>query len=152
MAFNLHGLRAIGEEEIKKLLLQEGKQLERIAKHTWQKYLDSYHPIEYIRTGASMKAIKLGRIERLSSLEYGIRLEFVDDLSYHDSVIRGGDQGHAIMLISDGWKATQGRQAKVYRFGYYEGFQYIEQVLKAYEQSKPDLVQIQFHWNGAYTR
>lgn len=149
---NINALNALGEAEVKRLLLEEGRRLEKIAKQIWQKYLDSYEPVEYIRTGKSMQSIQLGQVERLSPLEYGIRLNFVDDLAYHDSVFKGGKQGHAIMLISSGWKVKKGWHKNIYRFGYYEGFNVIEKIISEFEKSKPPNIQVQFDWNGAYTR
>lgn len=149
---DISNLNALGEAEVKRLLLEEGRRLEKIAKQVWQKYLDSYTPQEYIRTGKSLASIKLGNLERLSATEWGIRLNFVDELAYHDSVFKGGKQGHAIMLISSGWKVKKGWHKNIYRFGYYEGFNVIEKIISEFEKSKPPNIIVQFDWDGAYTR
>lgn len=152
---DLGALNALGEAEVRKLLQEEGKKLEMIAKITWRQYLESYTPVEYIRTGNSFRSIQLGKIERLGANELGIRLEFRDELAYHDSIFNSDrktyKQGHAIMLISDGW-AISGKSSHIYRLGYYEGFRFKEKVLKAYEKIKSSYIQVEFNWNGAYTR
>lgn len=158
MDINLSELNALGEEEVKRLLLEEGRRLEKIAKDIWRKYYESYKPRVYKRTYRSLEAIQLNpSIEKLSPTEWGIRLNFVDDLAYHPSIIRRKDgkvypHGHAIMLISSGWRVKRGWHKDKYRFGYFEGINYIDKVIEEFNKNKSPYIQIEFNWNGAYLR
>lgn len=130
------------EEEAIKVLEAEGRKLEKIAKTIWRNYLESYTPKEYIRTGASERAIKLNSVKKISEDELGIELTWENDLAWHDSwlwkkgKISSNQKGHAIILISMGWHAKKLEKAykkPVYRHTYYEGFGYLSKVIEAYD-------------------
>jgi len=141
------------EEEAVRALEREGKKLEKIARKIWRMYESSYTPKHYvngtgIRTGKSMESVRLGRVKKHADDTLSIELTFRDGLAYHNSVFKGGKKGHSIMLISEGWKVKKGKHKDVYRFGYYEGFNYIEKVKSAYEASKNSKVELEVQWAG----
>lgn len=138
------------EEEAIRALKSEGKRLLDIAIKIWRQYLASYKPKKYVRKGNSEKSIKLGKVKKLDDDTLGIELTFEDDLTYHDSVIdkEKYPQGHSIMLISEGWKVKKGKHKNVYRFGYYEGYDYIGKVQRAFEQSKHKGITLEVQWAG----
>lgn len=145
---------------IKKTMIEEGKKLEKIAKNVWQDYLNSYQPQQYIRTGKTLAGIKLIPdvvIASVNPFRYGIRVTFENDLMYHDSVISENQpQGHSLMLISNGWhaKKLEERFGKaIYRFTYYEGFDYIDKVIKEYEKVKSPIIdELVVEWSSRYLR
>lgn len=143
------------EEEARKELLRAGRELEKIAINVWRKYLSSYKPKVYVRTGKSEKSIKLGSVKKLDDNTLGIELTWVNDLAYHDSIFgEGNKQGHAIMLISAGWKAKklEKKIGRKYRLTYYEGFDYIGKVREAFESVKHRGIELEIQWSGKSTR
>ncbi|MCR4361977.1 hypothetical protein JDW21_19625 [Bacillus subtilis] len=143
------------DEEAVRVLHQEGRKLKYCALKVWRKYLSSYRPKKYARTGKSLKSIKLGKVKRLGVNEWGIEVTFINDLAYHDSVIGASEpKGHAIMLISHGWKVKRGRHKDVYRFGYFEGFDYLGKVKEMYNNTKDRRVNLDIQWLGGkdYTK
>lgn len=146
----------MSDEQAIATLHREGRRLKYIAVKLWRQYLSSYQPKEYIRTRDTQRGIKLGRIERVAPYQYGIRLEFENDLMYHDSIF-GSNQpkGHSLMLISDGWHAKKlerklGR--RVHRLTYFEGTGYLYQVYKEYMKYAPRGVFLDVNWSGKYTK
>jgi len=145
------------DAEAIRVLRVEGKKLVQSAKKIWRLYQASYNPKEYFRTGNSLKSIKLGSIKKLDNNEWAIELTFINDLAYHDSVVfkkgerKSGksshNQGHAIMLISQGWR-TKGRFQNVARFGNYKGFDYLEQVKKDYLATADKRLTLEIQWQG----
>lgn len=145
----------MGEEEAIALLIKEGKRLERIARSIWSEYIESFEPKQYVRTGNSEKAIRLGRVKKISDDEFGIELTFDDDLAYHPSVVmnksRTNREGHSFMLISEGWHASKledkiGR--RVERFTYFEGINYIGRVKEAFNSKAPNGILLVVNWRG----
>ena len=143
------------EEEAVKALEKEGKRLEDIARKVWQLYLSSYQPKNYFdgsgeRTQKSFDSIKLGKVKKHANDMLSIEVTFVNRLAYHNSVMKkGGKKGHSIMLISEGWKVKKGRHKEIYRFGYYEGFDYISKVKEMYEASRNSKVYLEVEWLGS---
>ena len=139
------------DEEAIRALEAEGRRLKYIALKLWRSYLGSYQPSEYIRTRRSQRAIKLGKVKRLDAYTFGIELTFVDELLYHDSVIgKGQPKGHSIMLISEGWKlkkTARGRKP-VYRFDYYEGFDYLSKLIATFNDGARKGITLEVNWAG----
>lgn len=145
------------EEDAIRALKQEAKVLQEVAKDVWQKYLDSYRPQEYIRTGKTMRSIKIGKIKKIGMDEYAISVTYDNDLVYHDSVM-GGKQGHTIMLIGGwkktnmGWRVKTGWHKNIRRFGYWEGFDYIGEVQQLYNLRKNKAISLDVEWSGKALR
>ena len=149
-------------EETIVALKNEARKLRYCCLKVWRRYLSSYKPSHYAvhktgvkgkRTGHSAKSIQIGGIKQIDFDEIGIEVTFTNDLAYHDSVM-GGREGHAIMLISQGWKVKKGKHKNVYRFGYYEGFDYLGEVQRMYDGIKDKRVSLEIQWlgNEDYTR
>lgn len=137
------------EKEAIKALEAEGRRLKYIAIKIWRQYLSSYQPKQYVRTRKSQKSIKLGKVKRLDGDTFGIELTFQNDLTYHDSVFgKSQPRGHAIMLISTGWKVKKGKHKDIYRFGYYEGFDYLGKVEQAFNSGKHKGISLEIQWSG----
>jgi hypothetical protein len=141
-------LQGLSEQEATKLLIQEGKRLERIAKKAFQTYYASYQPKEYVRTYDSNKAIKLGKVKKISPNQLGIELTWENDLAYHDSIF-GGKKGHSIVLISEGWHAEklEAKIGKRYRLTYFKGTGYLAKVIKIWERTAPKGITIELQNN-----
>lgn len=137
------------DEEAKFALRQESKRLRSIALRLWDEYIQDYEPAQYVRTKKSRRGIKLGRLKRLDAYTFGIELIFQDDLMYHDSVMGSKHlQGHSIMLISEGWKVKKGKHKDVYRFGYFEGIDYIGRIQREFEADAIKGITLDVNWNG----
>lgn len=138
------------ELEAKLALESEGRRLKDIAIKQWRKYLGSYSPKQYVRTGKSEASIKLGNVIKIDENTLGIELTFVNDLVYHDSIFKG-KKGHSIMLISAGWRAKKLEKSmgrSVPRLTYYEGSGYLYQVYKEFESTKKKGINIEIQWSG----
>jgi hypothetical protein len=125
------------ENSAYKALLKEGKKLEKIARKEWRRYLGSYSPQRYVRTGDSEKAIKLKTTPiKISENEIAIEVTWDNELAWHNSVVpKSQKKGHAILLISAGWHSK--KLEKIYgrrvpRHTYYEGYGYLTKVINAY--------------------
>lgn len=146
------------QEEAIKVLEQEGRKLKYCALKVWRQYLSSYKPKQYAvhrtgirgkRTGDSLHSIKLGKVKKISDDEYGIEVTFRNDLAYHDSVIADNQpQGHAIMLISFGWRVKNGWHKKIEHFGYRQGYNYLGKVQKMYNSKKDKRITLEIQWLG----
>lgn len=146
LVFNseFEAIRALGEA---------GKRLKYIAAKVWRQYLNSYKPEQYVRTNKSTKGIKLGQVQKLGANTYGVSVTFENDLMYHDSVIgKNQPKGHSIMLISEGWKVRSGKHAGIYRFGYYEGFDYLQKVREEFEKDRDRRINLVISWSGKKTK
>lgn len=151
------------EKEVKRILLNEGRRLERIARKIWRRHMAQYKPKVYARhingvagqrTGRSEKAIKLGRVKMIAPNQWGIELTWENDLVYHDSIFQNQPKGHSVMLISDGWhsKKLEKKFGKIKRFTYFEGTGYLGKVIKEWQASAPKGISIDKQWSGAYTK
>ena len=140
------------EMEARRVLEEEGRKLKYIAVKQWRLYLSSYTPKRYVRKRKSQRAIKLGRVIKLDNNTFGIELTFENDLVYHDSVmVKGGNKGHSIMLISDGWhskKAEQKLGRRIDNFTYFEGTGYLYKVYKEYMGVKHKGIIVDTNWNA----
>ena len=155
-------------------LKQEGKKLEKIAKSVWNKYLSSYKPTEYVRTGRSAKAIKLGNVKVLGVdaqgfVNLGIELTWLNNLAYHDSWLykKGktstNKQGHAFMLIGTKWhskKLEKIYKKKVYRHTYWswagdsslDENSYLDAIISEYEKVKDPRFGLEIQWSGRFLK
>lgn len=139
------------EIEAIKALKSEGERLERIAIKIWRKYINSYTPNQYVRTGNAEKSIKLGGIKKLNDNTLAIELTFQNDLVYHNSRFKKGKKGHAVMLISDGWhskKLEKKLGRRVNRFTYFGGSGYLYQVYKEFNATKKKGITLDIQWSG----
>lgn len=143
------------EEEAILALKEEGQRLIRIARRVWNSYLRSYDPSKYVRTHDSEMSMILSNVVKIDKDTLGLRLNFLDDLAYHDSVLNGKNkgkypQGHSIMLISEGWhsKKLEDKIGERYMFTYYEGFDYLEKVREEFEKGKHMGISFEIYWNG----
>ena len=136
-------------------LQAEGRRLQKIAEKLWREDMASYQPAMYIRTYNSQKAIKLGNVKRLDALTWGIELSFDNDLSYHESQfdkLNGTNnykKGHSFMLISEGWAVSKGNHWGIYRFGYFEGTDYITRVIQAFNSGSRGRIALEANWQGS---
>ena len=145
----------MGEEEAIALLRKEGKRLERIARGIWSEYIETFEPKQYVRTYDSEKAIRLGRVKKISEDEFGIELTFDDDYAYHPSIIKNKSkthkEGHSFMLISEGWNASKLEERigrSVYKLTYFEGINYIGRVKEAFNSKAPNGILLVVNWKG----
>lgn len=159
----INDLQAIENREAIRLLEAEGRRLKYIAIKLWRKTMDEYSPKKYAvhltgvegkRTRNSQRAIKLGKVKALPDGTYGIELTWENELVYHDSVVKGGQKGHAVMLISDGWhsRKLEKRMGRIERFTYFEGTGYLYRVYKEYMKGKPNSIILDTQWSGKYTK
>ena len=144
-----------------KMLENEAKILRDIAVREWRKYLDSYTPTQYIRTGktSSPNAIRVGKVKPAMNGEFlTIEVTWDNDLAYHDSWLyqqgrtNKNQKGHAFMLISDGWKANKLESIygnSVYRHTEWDGDGYLYRVYKTYWARKnPLIIDVEVQWSG----
>jgi hypothetical protein len=145
------------EQEARRVLQAEGKRLLDLARSIWQQYISSYQPVQYVRSTDSYKSMKLGEVYKLDDDTLGIKLEWIDDLAYHDSVVtKGKPQGHSIMLISEGWKTKRASSYPTnpsnsyYPKGihYFQGFNYLGKLEEAFNNGKHQGIVLEIQWAG----
>jgi hypothetical protein len=127
------------DQEAEKVLRAEARKFKYIAVKMWRRYLASYKPKEYVRTRKSQKSIQIrSKLIRLPNNELGMEITWENDLAWHDSVVpKSSKKGHSIVLISEGWhsvKLEKILKGAVYRFTYYEGWGYLDKVIREYDK------------------
>lgn len=138
------------EAEARLVLLREAKVLRDVARKAWRRYLNSYTPKKYVRTGRSFDSIQIGEIRRIGANEWGIDVYFKNDLAYHDSVLgKNQPKGHSIYLLSAGWKSEKlERKIGVKRnFTRHEPTGYLHEVSKLYKAKKHKGISLEIQWN-----
>jgi len=165
------------EVQARATLMREGVKLEKIAKRVWSVYMNSYTPVEYVRTGNSAKSLLLGKpkyigVDSFGNTEYGIELTWRNDLVYHDSwIYKKGKtsvnrKGHSVMLIGTKWHAP--KLEKIYRAedrGVYrhtrwewEGANgtshdtYIDAVMNEYSKISDRRMSLELQWSEEYVK
>lgn len=144
------------EEEAVLALRHEAERAIKLIQRIWAQYEGSYKPIKYIRTHKVQNALAglaVGVVEKIDENTLGIRIAFKDDLMYHPSIVNkdtGKPEGHAFMLISEGWRVNENaKHAQVHHFGYYEGYDIIDKVISAFESEKEYKgIALTFYWAG----
>ena len=137
------------DEDAIRVLKAEAKILKSIAITEWRRYINSYTPSVYVRSGDSEKSIKVGDVKKIGYNEWGISVYFDNDLAYHDSVVgKNQPQGHAIMLISTGWKARQLEKRIGIRqnFTRHKGTGYLYKVSEKYNSVKHRGISLEIQW------
>jgi len=142
------------DETAKKVLMNEVKILRKIFKEEWKKYLKSYKPTRYVR-GGNMTAIGIEEAFRgltkskitKTATGWEITVAFSNDLMYHESVMRGGEKGHSLWLISEGW-AWRTAPRKQDRFKRYSGFGILSKVQARYKVEGDPYVKLKIEWTG----
>lgn len=133
------------EAEATAILKAEGQRLNKLAVDLWREYLNDYKPKVYVRTGHSIDSIKLGQVKRYDEDTLCIELTWEDDLTYHPSVFTNGfPKGNSILLISEGWRVSKGWHKNIERFGYYEGWNYLGKLQKAFEAEMHNGITFQY--------
>lgn len=146
-------MQGLSEVRAREVLRNEARKLQKIAIKEWRKYLSSYMPKTYIRTGNAERSIKIGTIKKVDMNHIGIEVTYQNDLVYHDSIM-GGKRGHAVMLISDGWhaKKLEAKMGRVHRLTYFEGTGYLHKVYNEYNKVSPTGVSLDIQWSGQYSK
>ena len=121
------------------VLITEADRLRRCI----QKYIDEFYKQPYytgrpqLREYRLQKALKVNADVKYDGNKKYIGLYFDDSKSWGESVVTGELTGYKPYLINFGWQVIKNVWFKnIYRFGYYEGFHFIE---KGIEEWKSDL-------------
>lgn len=153
------------EKLLKAKLRVEIRELEKIARKTWQDYENSYSPKRYVRTGNSLKSLKVDEtiyylgVDVFGAHQYGMRVYWQNDLVYHNSVFKKGGhkKGHSVMLMGTYWyskklEAKQGHKPRFTRSSWYGGDSYLNDVIKAYESKKDSRMSVKIEWTGKFLK
>lgn len=153
------------EKLMKAKLRVEIRKLEKIARKKWEAYIASYTPKRYVRTGNSLKSLKVDEtihylgVDVFGAHRYGMRVYWQNDLVYHNSIFKGvgHKKGHSVMLIGTYWysKKLESKKGHIPRFtrsSWYGGDSYLSDVIKDYENSKDSRMSIEVEWSGKFLK
>lgn len=132
-------------------LENDARKLKYIAAKVWRMYYNSYKPTVYRRTGNTALGIKMTGIQKDGVIGYKQIITFEDEKMYHRSYVHPGQpRGHALMLISSGWKSKklEERIGKRPRYTQYRGFNYLGRVKKEYLDVRHKGVSFRISWRG----
>lgn len=128
------------DREIKKLLTKEARRLEQLVRQELQKYMESYDPVEYTRTGYTAQSIKVGIPKKTGMNEWTIAITFRENLANHPSYV-GQDQpdGYTPILLELGWvsRGLEKQIGQVDRFTRFEGSNFISKAVQKYNKKNP---------------
>jgi hypothetical protein len=124
------------------VLKKESKRLKDCIQFYIDEYYNSYSPKKYIRSEEDKSLQTSLELSKNIQIDYqhgllSIILSFNKDKSYSKQMY--GDQlMYKPLLINDGWKVEKDVWFKnIPRFGYYEGYHFIEKGIKKFNSSNP---------------
>ena len=122
------------QPELMNILRKEIYKLEQLMKEELQKYFESYQPVQYERTGATMDSFRVGE-PYIEGNSICAEITFDDVLANHPSVI-GEDQefGYTPWLLSVGWDIRSKVLADIPMFTHHPGSQYITTAVSRYNR------------------
>lgn len=110
-------------------LRSEAKRLKQLIEKYIQQYYDSYYPIEYDRTGAMGKAVRVET--NIDDLHIAV---YFDDSAYHPSVFNSQYLRFVPTLMDSGW-AWKNQTVSIYRFSFFEGEHFIQKAIDEFNQN-----------------
>jgi len=131
---------------INQALKQEAKRLKQLIEKYIQQYYDSYYPVEYIRTGAMGRSVRVEtNVDKLQIAVY------FDDSSYHPSVFNSQYMRFVPTLMDSGW-AWKNQNPSIYRFTFFEGDQFIKKAIDEFNQNNKYkfTIKVESTYNSTY--
>ena len=96
-----------------------------------KRYLDSYDPTIYERTGQLLDSIQVELTGNTA------RVYFDNSKIMRDSLFDGGEQGDSLLSLDKGWKVIKGVWFKdIEHFGYFDGVGFIRSALADAQSDK----------------
>lgn len=131
---------------INQALKQESKRLKQLIEKYIQQYYDSYYPVEYVRTGAMGRSVRVEtNVDKLQIAVY------FDDSSYHPSVFNSQYMRFVPTLMDSGW-AWKNQNPSIYRFTFFEGDQFIKKAIDEFNQNNKYkfTIKVESTYNSTY--
>ncbi|MEH7347215.1 hypothetical protein V7122_25645 [Bacillus sp. JJ1532] len=145
-----HGQEAVmNEAKIRKILKDAGKQLEGYLKSELEAYFTSYTPVQYERSGNTVKSIRVDEPKKISINEWSLEIYFDDKLANHDSVM-GSDQpkGYTPWLLEVGWDVRDKVNYKAEMFTHHKGTQFVSKAINRFNANNPYGLMVSVTRNG----
>lgn len=130
-------VRSSGTTIDSKILKQEAERLKELIAKYIRLYYESYSPRKYVRYNPYNMAQRL-RVKPMRE-EKGFIICFDEDFVWGESVVSPGTMyGFEPILIDTGWQVNpKVTFSNVYRFGYYEGYHFIEKAIQEFNKDNP---------------
>jgi hypothetical protein len=139
----------LSDNNIRKILTQEARRLERYMKEELQSYFNSYEPTVYKRTGDTVRSIEVKEPRKLGLNSWGIEIGFDEDLANHDSYIGDNQpQGYTPWLLEVGWDIRDKIPYDAPMFTHHDGTQYISKAVERFNRSNPHGMVITVYKDG----
>lgn len=131
---------------INQALKQESKRLKQLIEKYIQQYYDSYYPVEYVRTGAMGRSVRVET--NVDKLQIAI---YFDDSAYHSSMFNSQYMRFVPTLMDSGW-AWKNQNPSIYRFTFFEGDQFIKKAIDEFNQNNKYkfTIKVESTYNSTY--
>lgn len=134
---NLGRSALIPEAKLESLLLSETRRLKELLAKYIRAYYASYTPVvPGHRDGdlAELLTVKYSREDKSAYIYFG---KTNNDEPWKEGVVRRDFRpGFVPVLIDTGWRVKpSAKHANVYRFGYYEGYHFIEKAIEEFNRT-----------------
>lgn len=131
---------------INQALKQESKRLKQLIEKYIQQYYDSYYPVEYVRTGAMGRSVRVET--NVDKLQIAI---YFDDSAYHPSMFNSQYMRFVPTLMDSGW-AWKNQNPSIYRFTFFEGDQFIKKAIDEFNQNNKYkfTIKVESTYNSTY--
>ena len=131
-------LRTSSGVTLEEILRNEAQRLKDCIQKFIDEYYGSYSPSVYSRTFRFQRSLSVDDVVEVDVTQNQMRiyLLFDNNLAYHPSAFRNGQNGYVPVLINYGW---QWKNDKIHKehLSYYNGFNFVEKGIALYEQSNP---------------
>jgi hypothetical protein len=139
----------LDEKQIVRVLTNAGDDLHRYMVEELDAYFRSYSPTVYVRTGATVDSIRVGKPEKISINEWALAITFDESLANHPSVI-GSNQpdGYTPWLLEVGWNIEDKVQPSRPMFTQHAGTHYITKAVNRFNENNPYGLKVTVEHNG----
>ena len=126
-------------QTVQQALDSAARQLVKYLQEGIDAYYGSYSPKMYKpRTGGLKRSISVWDIAEITINGDTASIEvFFNDNAFHRSLGNHPHMSDVVSLINYGWKVQNGSHRNVPRFGYYEGYHFIEDAVAKFNADSP---------------
>lgn len=143
-----HGQTSVlNETEIRQVLSDAGRELEKLMIEELDNYFASYEPKVYQRTGNTVASIRVGEPKMITINQWSLGITFDERLANHPSVF-GQEQGYTPWLLEVGWNIENKVKYSRPMFTNHPGTHYITKAVERFNTNNPHGLIVVVEHNG----